>query len=143
MREIYIPKHFKLQELVDRQTFEKLGSASIWLLDVDMLKCLDGIREYFNAPMTINNWSAGGKFESRGFRSIFNKTGANWSQHRCGRGFDFDIAGHTAEEVRKVILTNQNIFPFNIITTLETDVSWVHADDRLTNELQIKLIKPS
>lgn len=142
MREIYLPKHFKLQELVDRQTFEKLGSASIWLLDINMLKFLDGVREYFNSPMTVNNWASGGSFQSRGYRSMFDKTGASYSQHRCGRAFDFDVAGRSADEVRKIILDNQNVFPFSLITTLEIDVSWIHADNRLTNELQIKLIKP-
>lgn len=130
MREFYKPKYFKPQELVDRETFQRFGESSYMFFDIRLLKTIDGIREYFRKPMVINNWHLGGKFSSRGLRTPTNTIGAPYSQHRFGRAVDFHIFGISAEEVRKEIIKNQNIFPFNEITAIEKDVTWVHIDFR-------------
>jgi hypothetical protein len=141
MRSFYKCKYFKIQELVDRVTYEKFGEQAWMFFDVRLLKTLDGIREYFNSPIIVNNWHLGGNLDSRGFRRPDDKTGALYSQHRFGRAVDFTVTGRTAEEVRKIIIDNQNIFPFNEITAMELDVDWVHIDFRNINSDVIYLFK--
>jgi hypothetical protein len=74
MREFYKPKYFKTHELVDKQTYEKFGEKSLMFFDIRILKFIDGLREYFNEPITINNWHVGGRYENRGLRSPNSKS---------------------------------------------------------------------
>lgn len=131
MREYYEPKHFDVREFVDPETYHKFGNSALLVMDIRILKLADNIREYFGAPMIINNWHSGGPYRNRGFRKGNASVGADYSQHKFGRALDYSINGFTAEEVRKVILDNQDIFPFNEICAMELGTSWVHNDVRL------------
>ena len=130
MGEFYKPKYFKAQELVDKETFQKFGEMSYMFFDPRALKTLDKIREYFGKPITVNNWHLGGTMDSRGLRTIKDRTGAPYGQHRFGKAFDFSVQGMTAEEVRKIIIDHQDEEPFNEITAMEKNVTWVHIDFR-------------
>jgi hypothetical protein len=141
MKEFYKPKHFKAYELVDKETYEKFGENSFMFFDVIALKTLDGVREYFGKPITVNNWKSGGSMDSRGLRTIKDKTGAAYGQHRFGRAFDFSVQGMTAEEVRKIIIENQDKEPFNNISAIELNVSWIHIDFRNIDHKGIYLFK--
>lgn len=142
MREFYKPVHFKIEEFVDQPTFKKLGSNSLIVMDPRILKIADGIRDYFGKPVIINNWHAGGSYENRGFRSPESKTGAHYSQHRFGRAIDLTVEGMTAEMVRNIIINNQEVHPFNLITAMELGVSWVHADVRMVDKASIYTFYP-
>jgi hypothetical protein len=48
------------------------------------------------------------------------------SPHLMGKAIDFTIGGLTAEQGRKLIIDNANLFPCNI--RLEDGVSWIHFD---------------
>jgi len=52
----YEPKHFKIQEFVDRETYNMYGDSSIRFVDARIIITADKIREYFGKSMTINNW---------------------------------------------------------------------------------------
>jgi len=137
----YTPKYFKIQELVPPSIYNALGSKSLIVMDARMLYTADCLREHFGKPITINNWHKSGKFSQRGFRDN-SSVGATYSQHRYGRALDMDIKGVTAEEARIEIVKNRNKFKY--ITTLESDVSWLHADCRnaLGKNGAIVMVKP-
>lgn len=126
----YEPKHFSLKELVPQDVFNELGDRALILLEPRMLMMIDGIRQFFGKPITINNWHTGGKFKERGYRSGETATGAKWSQHKFGRAADMDIQGMTAEQVRTAIIANQKDPLLSHVSVLEKNVTWVHADCR-------------
>ncbi|MFA5803654.1 MAG: D-Ala-D-Ala carboxypeptidase family metallohydrolase [Melioribacteraceae bacterium] len=143
MREYYKPKHFLVQELVDPFTYKLLGENSLICMDIRILKLLDQLRDYFNKPMHVNDWHVGGLMKSRGFRCPSNPVGANFSQHRFGRAADFTIDEINSDNVREIILANQHLEPFDQITAMEKNITWVHVDIRMTGLPEIKMFDPS
>lgn len=123
-------RYFQLYELVDRHTYETQGDAAWGLFNPEALIALDDLREYFNVPVTVNNWYNGGPFQWRGYRTPEQaiKNGAPNSQHRFGNAFDLDVQGVPATNARQIILDNQNHNLFCRIQRLEGKVSWVHFD---------------
>ena len=95
-----------------------------------MLMMIDGIRQFFGKPVTINNWVFGGEFKLRCYRPGDTTTGAKWSKHKFGRAADMDISGFTAEQARSVILANHKNPYLSYISVMEAGVNWVHADCR-------------
>lgn len=137
----YIPKHFKIQELVTPSIYKVLGNRSLIVMDARILYTADILREHFGKSITINNWHKSGNFSQRGFRDS-SSVGATYSQHRYGRALDMDIKGVTAEEARVEIVKNRDKFKY--ITTLESDVSWLHIDCRnvIGNNGAIAMVNP-
>lgn len=135
---IYMPKYFKLQELVDSETFNELGQSAWLLFDVDALISLDALREKFG-PCLVNNWHSGGNFSWRGFRSSKCTVGAQKSQHRLGKAFDCSF-NTPAKKIREYLLLNRKEFP--LITAIEDDVTWLHFDVRHHGGTGIKVFKP-
>lgn len=123
-------KYFKAYELVDKKTYEKMGEEALTLFTPEILIALDGIREYFEEPITVNNWHSGGQFQWRGYRTPAKAKalGSPNSEHAKGNAFDFDIHGMTAQEVRQNIIINKNNPLLQNITRIEANVSWVHID---------------
>jgi len=127
----YVPKHFKIYELVNKSTYAKYGEKAWWFLDDRLLKIIDTIREDLG-PMTVNSWYWGGPFQWRGLRtSEYYQGKPSQSQHSFGRAVDFDVKGMTADEVRLHIRNN----PEYGITAIENDVNWVHIDIRNVDPL--------
>jgi len=123
-------KYFQLYELVDKRTYEKLGDAAWGFFNPEALTALDDIREFFNSPVTVNNWYSGGPFQWRGYRTPEQaaREGSPNSQHRFGNAFDLDIQGVSAEEARQTIIANKNSPQLKRIQRLEGKVNWVHFD---------------
>jgi hypothetical protein len=121
-------KYFKLNELVDRDTFQTLGEKAWGLFNPEALKALDDLREYFAVSITVNDWSRGGTMQWRGYRSAQCPIGAKYSQHRQGNAFDCTIKGYTAAEARSVIIASQENDLLKRIMRLEDKVDWVHFD---------------
>jgi hypothetical protein len=138
----YEPQNFKLQELVPPEIYQQFGDKALFLLDQNMIKMVDGIRNFFGVPVTINNWHIKGSFTLRGFRPADTSVGAKYSQHKYGRAGDMDIQGYTAEDARQAILKNQKSPLLNWITVIEDKVNWLHADCRNIKTEQIILIQP-
>jgi len=130
---MYKCKHFKIFELVDPVIYRANGENAFAFFTEEIKQSIDGVREFFDRPTTVNNWIWGGQFQWRGLRSHLCKEGALKSQHRiveerlCN-AIDFDVEGLTAEQVRREILNNQNIPSLRFITRMEKDVNWVHID---------------
>lgn len=139
----YEPKHFGIKELVPPEVYTALGDKSLLLLEPRMLQMIDGIREFFGKPVTINNWSSGGQFKNRCFRPADAGVGAQWSQHKFGRAADMDIQGYTAEQARAAILEHQKDPLLVHISVIEKDVNWLHVDCRnVKSDSGIVLVNP-
>ena len=134
---MYKPRYFKTQELVPEFVYEQLGEQSLLLFDKHLLITIDSIRSHFNKPVIVNNWLRHGKYHERGFRLQHTSTGSQNSMHKQGRAIDFKVKGVSSEDVRKLILTHRELFPY--ITRMEKNVSWVHIDNSNTGRKGIKL----
>ena len=137
----YKPIHFKIQELVDRETFRLFGQEAWMFLQPNALVALDGIRNYFDRTVFVNDWHFNGTYQYRGFRPKTCSVGADYSQHRFGNAFDLNVLGLSAEEVRKEILAHKDDPRFRMITALEIGIQWVHFDCRNIAE-RIQLFEP-
>ena len=121
-------KYFRIEEVVDPESYKILGEGAFELFNPDALIALDNLREFFDAPVTVNTWHTGGSFKYRGYRPPDCKVGAKMSQHRFGNAFDCDIRGYTAEEARRKIIENQNNPLLEKIMRMEGNVGWIHID---------------
>lgn len=121
---------FKPQEFVDKETFDLLGVHSLRLLDIRLKITIDALRQVLNMPMVINNWSTGGQFKDRCFRTQKSTTGAKDGGHYKGMAVDFDCYRNgvlvKADDVRLLIYRNMSKFPH--IRCFEYDINWVHID---------------
>ena len=138
---MYTCKHFTIEELVDKHTFEKWGDNSWQFFNPDALRMIDGIREYFGKSIIINNWKWGGNLQLRGLRPCYVDIGAKYSLHRIGSAFDLTIKGMDAEDVRKEILENKGHELLKYVNCIEADVSWLHADNRNIPD-RIRVVHP-
>ena len=62
------------------------------------------------------------------------------SPHLLAAGFDFDVEGMTAEEVRQWLVQHKEELPYPI--RIEQDVNWVHLDV-LTNSKEKIIFFPA
>ncbi|NDO73080.1 D-Ala-D-Ala carboxypeptidase family metallohydrolase [Shewanella sp. SE1] len=133
---MYECKHFKIYELVDRQTYTDRGDRAWQLFNPRLLELLDQLRELFDAPITVNTWKWGGQFENRGLRTSASPYYRPYSQHSFGRAVDFDVRGLSADQARERIIEwfNAGLLEVDSIT-LELGVNWVHLDIRNANGL--------
>ena len=143
---IHNSPHFDVRELVDANTFKALSVNAAWLIDPKIVRVLDLLREKLGAPIIVNNWHTGGPFKSSGFRSMSDKTGAMFSQHRRGCAADVKSAGRKPAELLFFINANFELFKAAGLTTIE-DVNftptWLHLDCRpVTIENQFRIVRP-
>ena len=134
----YQPKHFILQELIDKKTWQIYGDKAWKFLDPRALFSLDGIWELVNKKerrrVYANTWYWDGGRQWSGFRPLFCLIGADNSPHRRGCAYDLTVEGIEAEDVRRQILEYQFIdYQLRYITRLEQKqdgkpISWVHFD---------------
>lgn len=139
----YRCKHFIIQELVGPDVFTARGERAWELLDAGMLQMLDRLRDKFGTCV-INNWHKGGSFKESGLRDFGTSTGAKYSMHKFGGGFDLKFGQHTAKEVFDYVLAHPDEFPF--ITAMENVLAtktWLHVDGRNHNQQsQIWVVNP-
>jgi len=137
--------NFDLREFVPPSVWNRFGTASQWFLDPRMLDLAQFYRDYFEAPVRVNDWHYGGDFTERGFRVPDTNTGARLSQHKFGRAFDCNVEGYTPDEVRREIKQNEKLFMEKGLTTLESGdiaTTWVHSDIRSTDRNSIFIVTP-
>lgn len=127
---MYIPKYFRVYELVDKATYYQFGFKAFQFFNPLALQMIDGVREYFDAPVTINNWISGGDFQWRGLRTKACEVGGDYSLHRFGGAFDCDIKGLSAHEARKRIMADKDHPLLKNINCMEDGVNWLHIDVR-------------
>ena len=130
-----VKKFFKIQELVDKATYEKWKEGAWDFFGDDVLETLLVIRrDILKTPLVINDWSFGGKNQQRGLRTnlsplVKDKTDKGQlyqTLHLSGKAIDAVSSKMTATTMRDLILKNQNLLPYNI--RIEGGVSWLHFD---------------
>jgi hypothetical protein len=141
---MYKPKHFILEEFIDKETFENIPEWKLWFaMDERILRIADILREDLGVSVNINNWKWGRNRQWAGIRPYGTKYYSQWSQHSYGRALDMLFKGIPSVEVRKRIkeLMEQGKFKgiTKSITCEETakyrdhktsPLSWVHLDVR-------------
>ncbi len=137
-------KYFLLHEITYPGTVS-LGTMKYF--DPGYFEAIDFIREFFGKPVYANNWAWGGKMRYRGLRPFNCRVGSSKSQHKYGRGFDFNIKGMTPDEIRRAILENKIEFLKHGWTTIEDGQyapTWVHIDGRWhpLAKHEILIVKP-
>ena len=94
--------YFSVKELVCKHVYERYGENAAMFLDEKLIETLNVIREQILcAPMTVNNWHAGGNFTQRGLRCnicelVKSKTDAGslyLSAHMLGKAVDCNVEG--------------------------------------------------
>ncbi len=140
---MYIPKYFKIQEVVSPYVYNTVTNKDQlwWLFDDRLLKTADMLRDKYG-PIIINNWAQGLKYS--GFREESSTIGAKMSQHKHGRAFDLHPTKVTAEKMREDLLADPWAEEFQYITCIEINVSWFHMDVRNWNKKQdgVFIVKP-
>lgn len=133
---------FEVYELVDKETYQRLGEKSWWMLNEKAVKGLFELRKAIGKPITVNNWFWGGSLENRGYRSIYSTVGGKFSQHRVGNAFDINVKGMTPLQVYDFILENYTTFGITTIEHKDYTPTWTHIDFRPTNQKELLIVKP-
>ncbi len=126
---MYTCHHFVIHELVPPAVYGNRGEKAWELLDERLLITLDRLRNRYGR-MTVNNYYWGKEREWSGLRTTDSPYYSPFSQHTFGRAADCLFADQTSEEVRKDILENPDNPAFELIGSIELDVSWLHFDVR-------------
>ena len=136
----YKCKHYKIQELVDPDTYGRFGEEAWMFFNPAFLRSADAVRDHFGVRCTINNWLWGGNRKWSGLRPRLCSIGAGYSQHRFGNAGDILLDGVRAEDARKEILEHKDDI-FTEVMCLEDEVDWLHMDCRNIPG-RIRLVKP-
>ena len=124
-------KYFSTQELVDKETYELLGDDAIKLIDKNLIKTIDAVREILNVPLICNNWHWGGTRDQCGYRTVKCNTGALKSYHKRGQAVDLISTKMSASEMREKLEQNAKKLPLPIrIEKWDNngEISWLHID---------------
>lgn len=139
--------YFDLREFVSHAQWQAYGEGVIKFIDPRIVDGMTFLRQWFDAPIIINNWHTGGRFQERGLRALNTTTGARMSQHKFGRAVDFNVQGLTAHDVYVRIIDGwDKVRLFTEFTTIE-DVAdtptWTHIDCRwLLDTRKPNIVKP-
>ena len=126
-------KYFSIQEFVPPTIFSMFGKKSWWFIDPTIVAIADALREDLGAPLVCNNWSTGGTFQNRGYRTPQSTVGARYSQHRLGNAIDLSSLGLTPAQLLQVIMRNKAKYIALGLTTIEDladTPTWLHLDCR-------------
>jgi hypothetical protein len=142
-----ISDNFILQEFVPKSIYSKFKNSAAWFVQKRLVYAAQCIRNRFKKPMIINNWHTRehGGYQFRGFRDPLCTVGAEMSQHRFGRAFDFHIKGLSHEEIFQDIIDNELQYMSYGITTVENiehTNGWIHVDIRWTDKNEILIVSP-
>ena len=128
-------KNISTKELVCPHVWNRYGEKSIKFFRKEALETLDVIRNVIVcAPLIINN---GSTLTQRGLRCnicdlVAKKTKAGklyLTAHWFGAGFDISSPKYTANQLRDLILKNQDKLPYKIRIESPIDApTWVHFD---------------
>ena len=126
---MYTCSYFAIHELVPRNVFYDRGEKAWELLDERLLVTLDRLRERYG-PVTVNNWYWDREREWSGLRTKDSPFYSPYSQHTFGRAADCLFAEISPEQVRQDILARPTDSTFELIGSIELNVTWLHFDVR-------------
>jgi len=137
-------KHFKIHELVPPVIYQQRGEKAWELIDVNLIKLIDALREEFGQA-TINDYLYGGSRMWSGLRTADSPDYSVTSQHSFGRAVDMKFKNVSAEAVRQAMLKDPSkwvaIYPYISLEHLKDGkpISWLHIDVRNNSEPGIRL----
>lgn len=137
---------FIIEEFIPRNIFEMFAENSMWFIDIRNVEGMIFLRKYFDAPITLNNWHAGGNLQYRVFRPPYVKPkgGGTLSQHYRGIASDFNVKGLEPKEVGKRLIDDQKTIMENtFFTTIENPdhtPTWTHIDGRWHNSVELLIV---
>ena len=127
-------KYFEIFELVPESLYKSKGESAWRYIPEQLIVAIDTIKERFpNGTATINNYFWGGNRKWSGLRTPESKYYSPTSMHSFMMAADIVFSDYSADEVRKDIINNPDVYP--TIKGLELDVSWVHIDCRNEDKL--------
>jgi hypothetical protein len=151
----YIPKHFKLYELLPREIYDKIvvtiDESLVWgLFDSRFLWTIDACRKEWNVPVFINTWHHTLRdifqnvYNWSGYRPFDVGIGALYSQHKFFRAGDLKIPSLDIYDLIQDIKNHSEKLAYKYITCVEEKChgivpSWLHLDTR--NCKRIKFIE--
>jgi len=140
-----MPRHFSVQELVDRHYYSRFGDRAIEFIDPRIILIVDAVRDLFDLPVYVNDWPFSGDIQYRGLRSFYANVGAFYSMHKFGRAIDFVVQATPAEVVRDAIIRQIRLRkrPFTYIRRMEVFTAWTHIDLKDSTERDFTLFSPS
>ena len=136
----YITENFMLQEFVSKEFYEVHKHKSLWFIDERIVATCQSLRDNLQIPLTINNWYWDGERNESGLRVPGMLNYSLYSQHTFGRAVDIISKRMSAEDMRKHIFFNKDIYPH--IKAVERNVDWLHIDCRNTNQADIMFFNP-
>lgn len=132
-----VKKYFNICELVSPAVYNKFGETAWKFFDTELLETILCLREkILKVPLVCNNWKSGGNFSQRGFRentcdivSEKTKEGKLYcSAHCLGKGIDLSSAKMSASDMKKVIIANKKLLPYNCRIEGDAAPTWLHLD---------------
>jgi hypothetical protein len=122
-----VKQYFNVEEFVPQHIYEQLGDNALKLINPEIIKVANVLRDVTGTPLTINSWKWGGNRNWSGLRDTTSPYYSATSQHTFGNAIDI-VSKRPAHELRSIILENANLF--TEVTFLECGISWVHVDVR-------------
>ncbi len=105
------------------------GVDAITLLDDRIIAAFKRLRVKY-PDIYCNNWHVGGIFKQSGFRDDV-KTGAEFSQHRYGRGLDIHTSKSSLQAIYSDIVRNRHQWPeITCVEDIKITKGWIHIDCR-------------
>lgn len=133
-----VKQYFDIRELVSERVHKVLGEAAWRLFDPRLLETLLVLRrDILKVPLVCNNWKNGGYLSNRGFRDnlssiVTAKTAAHtlyMSAHMMGMALDLSSGKLSADQMRRLILDNQHLLPYQIrMESGKSAPTWLHID---------------
>ena len=144
---VYRCSYFNIKELVSPTVYNVWGDKAWMFFTPAVLKDLDIIRDSWQSPIIINNWSSGGSLKQCGLRSNLDqipkdKTKSNQlylSFHTMGRAVDLhDVLGRNQKLWQHCynLIKKGSLEAINRIEKWENTSNnggWVHIDSANTN----------
>lgn len=129
--------NFIIPEFVPPEIWDTYGKYSVRFLSPGLMELAQALRNYFDRPMTINNWyfkKDRSGFQWRGYRTPDCPVGSQLSRHKLGLCIDFNVRGLKDEEVQAEIKRNyEKVFRDMGVTAIEADTpTWTHVSMETT-----------
>ena len=132
-------QYFDIKELVSPVVYKQWGEQAWMFFDPAILQDLLTIRETWNSPIIINNWSNGGNLRQCGLRSNLDdlvleksrKDKLYLSFHTMGKAFDLhDKLGRNQKlwEHCNQLIINKRLKTFSRLEDYKKTNVWVHID---------------
>ena len=137
-----VSKNFIVQEFVPIEIWKKYGESSIRFVNPILVCIAQGVHDFYDKSVIINNWLWDGKYNYSGFRPPDCIIGAPLSAHKRMAAIDTKVKGVLSNQVQKDVLNHQAYFMKIGVTTMELNTDgWTHLGCEWWNLDDIKTIK--